>query len=241
MQKSHKKIELTARERTVMGRAVRHLRQNGFVPAVLYGKGLESKPLQIPVKEFENVFKTSGESTLVYLHVGNSVPVPTIIHDVARDPLDGGFLHADFYKVRLDEKIKAKISVTFSGESPAVKNLAGIFVRNANELEVEALPQDLPPEISVDISGLAQFGDQILAKDVKLPSGVKLLAENEEIIATIQEPKSEAELAAELAQPTTDVSAVEEIEKEKPAEEVPAEESGAAPTPEAKSEKPAKK
>ena len=179
----------------------------------------------------ERTLAQAGGSTLVYLHVGKTA-YPTIIHDVTRHPLTGLPIHADFYKVRLDQEIKAKVPVVFIGESPAVKD-GGIFVRNVNELEVQALPADMPHEIEVDISKLAGFGDQITLGDIKV-KGAKLLGGEEEIIATVQEPKSEEELAAELAEPTTDVSAVEEIKPEKPAEEVAEEEAPAAPAPEKK-------
>jgi len=208
-----------------MGKQVRSLRQSGFIPAVLYGKGQEALSLQVPVKEFNKVLKEAGESTLVYINVGGE-SYPTIIHDVALDPVKDNVLHADFYKVSLTEKIKTKVPVVFMGESPAVKDLAGIFVRNINELEVEALPQNLPHEITVDISSLKNFGDQILVKDINLGSDVKIEAEADTILATIQEPKSQEELDAELAAPTADVEDVEIVEKKK--EEVPAEE-GEAP------------
>jgi large subunit ribosomal protein L25 len=224
MVKGHQKIELNAQKREVVGRKVKTLRRAGIIPAVLYGKGQETIALQVPMKDFEKVFKVAGESTLVYLNVEDGKSVPTIIHDVTRDPRRDTFLHADFHKVSLTEKIKANVPVVFAGESPAVKDLKGIFVRNVNEIEVEAFPQDLPHEITIDISKLVAFGDQIQVKDIDLGDKIKIMAEAEEILATVQEPISEEELEAQLAEPTTDVSAVEKIEKEKKEEEVPAEE-----------------
>jgi large subunit ribosomal protein L25 len=224
------KIELNADARTVTGSKVRALRNSGFIPAVLYGKGQEAINLQVPSKEFNKAFKEAGESTLVYIHVGKDV-YPTIIHDVSRDPAKDTIIHADFYKVSLTEKIKTKVPVVFTGESTAVKDLSGIFVRNINELEVEALPQNLPHEISIDISSLRAFGDQILVKDIKISSDVKIEAEPDTVLATVQEPKSQEELEAELAEPTTGVDDVEVIEKEKKDEEAPAEEGEATPAP----------
>lgn len=216
----HKKVELKAESRNVTGHKVKHLRAQGVLPAVLYGKKQDAISLQVPVKEFEKVLKEAGESTLVYLNVGSDA-YPTIIHDVARHPLTGMPIHADFYKVRLDEKIKTNVPVVFVGESPAVKD-GSIFVRNVNELEVEALPTDLPHEVTVDISRLAVVGDQITLKDVTVPNAA-VIGHADEIIASIIAAKSEEELAAELAAPTTDVSAVEEIKPERPAEEEGAE------------------
>ena len=229
------KIELNASKREVIGSGLNNLRKSGYLPAVLYGKGQESIPLQIPVKDFKKAFELAGESTLIFINVGDQA-YPTIIHDIARDAVSDDILHADFYKVRLDEKIKAKIAVVFQGESPAVRDLGGIFVRNINELETEAFPQDLPHEIVVDISSLKNIGDQILVKDLKLDSKLKVIAEAEEIIATAQEPMSEEELEKALEAPTTTVEDVEVIKKEKE-EEVPEEgEEKATPLPQEKKE-----
>jgi large subunit ribosomal protein L25 len=215
--KTHTKLELEATPREITGSRVMRLRQDGILPAVVYGKGFGAINVQVPVKTFEQVFRQAGESTLVYLTVGAKTH-PTIIHDVSRDPVTGDFQHADFYKVRLDEKIKTDVPVTFVGESPAVKDLKAIFVRNINELEVEALPSDLPHEIEVDISGLKEFGDQITVADIQ-GHGWTMTADATDVIATVQAPKTEEQLQAELAEPTTDVSAVEEIKKEEAAEE----------------------
>src|SRR3989338_6116254 len=225
-----RKIELGAQVRTVLGGNVNALRKSGFIPAVLYGKGQETLNLQVPVKDFNKALKEAGESTLVYVNVEGKA-YPTIIHDVARDPVKDQIIHADFYKFSLTEKIKTKIPVVFVGESPAVKDLAGIFVRNVKELEVETLPKNLPHEITVDISSLKAFGDQIMVKDVDLGKDVTIEADADTILATVQEPKSQEELEAELATPTTGVEDVEVIKKEKPEEGAAVEEA-----PEAKNE-----
>ena len=215
------KLELNAQKRVIVGGGLNSLRKSGFMPAVLYGKNQEAIPLQIPNKDFRKAFESAGESTLIFINVDGQ-SYPTIIHDIAKDAISDDVLHADFYKVNLDEKIKAKITVVFVGESPAVKDFGGIFVRNINELEIEALPQDLPHEITIDISSLKNMGDQILIKDLKLSDKLKVIAEAEEIIATVQEPMSEAELEKALEAPTATVEDVEVIKKEKE-EEVPEE------------------
>ncbi|MBX4211347.1 MAG: 50S ribosomal protein L25 [Candidatus Yanofskybacteria bacterium] len=234
MATAHQKIELNAQKREILGARVRHLRKSGFVPAVLYGKGQEAISLQIPVKDFSKTLTAAGESTLVYVNVDGQA-FPTIIHDVVRDVMTDDIVHADFYKVRLDEAIKTMVPVVFEGESAAVKEKLGIFVRNVNELEVEALPQDLPHEITINISSLKNFGDQILAKDINLGPKVKLTAEPEEILATVQEPMSEEEFKASLEAPTTTVEDVEVIKKE----EAPVEEEETAETATPKAEEPA--
>ena len=232
MATKHQKIELNAFKREILGSKVSQLRRSGYMPAVLYGKDQESIPLQVLIKDFHKAFELAGESTLVYVNVDPALSekggasgrqtFPTIIHDIARDAVSDDILHADFYKVRLDEKIKAKVAVVFQGESPAVRDLGGIFVRNINELEIEAFPQDLPHEIVIDMSSLKSIGDQILVKNLKLDAKLKIMAEAEEIVATVQEPMSEAELEKALEAPSTTIEDVEVIKKEKE-EEVPEE------------------
>lgn len=214
MTTKQQKIELEAEKRTAIGGRLTSLRKSGYVPAILYGKNQEPLPLQVSMKDFVKVFESAGESTLVYVNV-NGQAYPVIINDVAKDPVTDDILHADFYKVRLDQKIRAKVEVVFTGESPAVRDSGGIFVRNVNELEIEGLPQDLPHEISINISSMKNVGDQILAKDIQLGSGLKIVADAEEIIATVQEPMSEEELQKALEEPTTTVEEVEVIKKEK--------------------------
>lgn len=215
------KLELTVQDRTVKGQKVNKLRAEGLVPAVVYGKGMEPKSVQIPVDDLDDIYGKAGESTLVYLNMG-SESVPTIIAEVTRHPVSGAYVHADFQKVRLDEKVAAEVPLVYVGESPAVKSLGGILVKNVTEIEVEALPQNLPHEIEVDISGLANFDDHIAIKDLKLADAEVISHEVDDIIALIQEPKSQEELDAELAEPAVDVSAVEGAEPAE-GEEAPAE------------------
>ncbi len=192
------------------------------MPAVIYGHGFESLPIQVPVKDFEKVYSEAGESSVVYLNLKDK-SYPTIIQDVARDPMSDKFLHADFYKVRLDEKIKAKIPLNFIGESPAVKELAGILVKNVSEIEVEGFPQDLPHQLDVDISSLKELREHILIKDLSVSNNLEVKADPETIVVLVQEPISEEELKAQLEVPVAPApEEVEMVKKEKAEEETPA-------------------
>ncbi len=212
------KITLQAQSRAIIGRQVKSLRNQGLVPGVVYGHGFNPLTLQVDAKAFEKAYKQAGQSTLVYLDLDGK-NYPTIIQDVTLDPVSDKFVHADFYKVSLTEKITAHIPVVFVGESPAVKDLGGILVKNINELEVEALPTDLPHEITVDISVLKNFHDHILVGDLKLGDKVEVSAKPEDAVVLVQEPKSEEELKAELETPAVSAEDVEVIKKEKPEEE----------------------
>ena len=220
-QKSTQKIKLYTQKRVVTGNnKVKALRIDGVLPAVVYGKEQDAISLQMPIDVFKKAYEEAGESRLINLYINDSpTPLLVIIHDVALDPISDEYLHVDFYKVCLDEKMHKMIPVEFVGESSAVRDQKGVFVRNINELEVEAFPEDLPSEIKIDISVLKSFGDQILVKDVNAGSGIELLAGGEKILAIVQEPKSQEELEAELSAPTSDVSTVEEIRKEKTEDE----------------------
>ena len=206
------KIELQAQIRQSVGKSLNSLRKDGFLPSVVYGHDFETAPIQIRQKDFEKAFKAAGESTLINLKIGDKEE-PTVIKDVQRDPVTDQIIHADFYKVNLKEKIKAKVPVVFIGESEAVKG-GGILVKTVSELEVEALPQDLPHELSVDISVLNSFGDEIKIKDIKVLDDVKIEANPEDVVALVQEPREEK---AEEVAPS--VEEVEVIKKEPSATE----------------------
>lgn len=128
----------------------------------------------------------------------------------------------------MDQKIKANVPLVVTGEASAVKDLGGVLVRPMDEVEVEALPQDLPQNISIDISALSSFDKIIHVKDLSVPKGVTVLAAPDDVLALVQEPKSQEELDAELASEIKeDVEAVEGV-KDKP-EETETPEGGAAP------------
>ncbi len=229
------KTTIKAQPRVIIGRQAKSLRRQGLVPAVIYGRGFNPLPIQIPVKEFERVYAEVGESSVVYLSINNE-DHPTIIHDVVRDAVNDSYVHADFYKVRLDEKIHAKIQLNFIGESPAVKSFGGILVKNISEIEVEGLPQDLPHQIDVDISKLAELKSALMVKDLSVSNKLELKANPESIVVLVQEPISEEELKAQLDTTVTATAEDVEVIKKEKREEEPAEEGSEpqAPSPESK-------
>ncbi len=191
-------IELKAHMRTAFGRAVTPLRRSGFIPAELYGHGVENVHLSVPVKDFTRVFKAAGESSLVDLAY-DTKRTPVLIHDLARDPKTGDVLAIDFYQVRLDEKIKVKVPLQFEGEAPAVKNLAGVLVKAVQELEVEALPSAMPAHLTVDLSKLTEIGATIHVREIPVPAGAKVLTDPQTVVAAVTEPRKEEEVVAPVA------------------------------------------
>lgn len=174
-------IEIQATKRTETGKALSALRATGKMPAVVYGPKAEPMSISVNQREFQKVFKSAGESTVVTVQV-DGARVPVLIHDIDRDPVTGIPRHADFYAIVKGQKVEVNIPLSFDGESAAVKAGANL-VKTMHEIAVEADPMNLPHELSVDISKLASVGDQILARDIVLPQGVTLAADPEEIIA----------------------------------------------------------
>jgi len=188
--------EISAKPRGEIGKRLNALRRDGVLPAVLYGEGVSSRPLSVSAKEFEKTLRAAGETSLVTLRVAGDKAYNVLIHDVALDPLTLSPIHADFYAVRMDKPLEAKVPLAFVGESPAVKNEGGILVKVRHELEITALPKDLPHEIRVDVSTLDAIDAMIHIGELVLPPGVATHAEPDEVVALIEPPRSEAELEA---------------------------------------------
>lgn len=208
-------MDLAVTKREKFGKQVRALRQEGLIPAELYGHGLANLHLSVPVKEFTKVFKEAGTNTLVTLLVEKEKK-PALIYKVVRDAITSEVAHVDFYQVRMDEKIKARVPLVFMGESLAVKEKGAILNRSMSEIEVEALPQDLPREFAVNIAALDDINKSVYVRDLTVPPGVKILVEDDTAIATATPPAPKEEEKVE--EPVADVSAVKVEGEEKKAE-----------------------
>ena len=195
------------------------------MPAVFYGKKEKSTPITISKAEFKKVWKEAGESSVIDL-VGNNIEAEALIYDVDLDPVTDEPRHADFYVFEKGKKIEIAVPLEFIGVAPAVKDMGGTLVKVLHELEIEALPKDLPHNISVDISSLLNFDSQILAKDIKLPQGVVLVTKLEEVVASVYETKEEVEevVPVDLASIEVQKKGKEAKEGEEGNEEAPAQE-----------------
>jgi len=211
-------MDLNAEKREQLGRAVKVLRRKGFIPAELYGRGLENIHLSIAAKEFAKVFKEAGENTVVQIVVGGERH-PALVQEVNRNYLTNEVDHIDFYQVRMDEKITAKIPLEFVGIAPGVRDKGGILNKGVAEIEVEALPGDLPHRLTVDISSLDDVNKSLRVKDIAVPKGVKVLVDMETAVATVTPPLAE-EVKVEEAAAAPDLTAVKVETEEKKAERV---------------------
>ena len=183
-------MELTVQKREIFGKKVNSLRRESLIPAELYGHGLENIHLSVPAKDFSKLFKEAGESTIINLNLENK-KLPVLIHEVSVDPLSDKIIHIDFYQVRMDEKITTSVPLEFIGEASAVKEKEGVLVKAMQELEIRALPADLPHNFKVELDKLSDIGMSIYVKDLEIPKGVEVLVEPETVIATIKEQAKE--------------------------------------------------
>ncbi len=212
-------MDLAVQERSKFGKALKTLRGEGFVPAEFYGHGMQNRHLSIGKKEIEAIFKSDGESGVINLVLGKD-KIPSIIHDISHDSISGDIIHIDFYGVRMDEKITKGIPLEFVGESPAAKSGSGVLNKTLSEVEVEALPGDLPHMIEVDLSGLAELNQSLYVKDLKVPAKVKIMLDPDTVVVTVTPPAEEEVVAA----PVMDVSEVKVESEEKKAERAEARE-----------------
>lgn len=210
---------LNAKKRDLIGRKTYHLRNEGVIPAVVYGSGTDPMNIEVVLKEFTKVFKGAGESTLVELAIDGGKPLHVLIQDSQVDPMRNDFIHADFRAVDMTKKIEAEVKLHFVGESPAVKGLGGTLVRPMDEIRIKALPKDLLSYIEIDISKLATFDDAIHVKDLPVPSTVEVLEDMDATVALVAAPRSDAEMDELSKAVEIDVSAVEKVEKKKDEEE----------------------
>lgn len=194
-------LELKAKIREA-GKQLGTLRKSGEVPAVLYGPDVKPVALAVPRGDFERVFSEAGESSLVRLVVNEDSSTDrqathvVLIREPQRDPVRDNPIHLDFHAVRLNEEIKIDIPIHFIGAASIETRNEGVLVKELYELEVEALPEKLPHEIAVDISGLDSIGAEIKVSDLVLPDGVRATAEPDVVVVHAAPLMSEEEISA---------------------------------------------
>lgn len=220
---------LKAPVRKVSGRKVKNLRKEGILPANVFGKKVKSEAVQVDLKEFEKIYKEVGETGLVSLETGKDEK-PVLIHNIQLNPVTDEPVHVDFLQVDLKEKVTAEVPVELTGESPAEKQSVGTVVLQLNEIEVEALPTDLPEKFEVNIENLTEVDQAIYVKDLKVDkSKVEVKADPEAIVAKVEPPQkeevapapvpTEGEVPAEGAAPAEGQPAEGQAPAEAPKEE----------------------
>ena len=197
-----KQVKLSASRRSGMGRsAVRKIKAQGGVPAIIYGARQQPEPLQISKRDISLMFShASGENILVELEIeGESGSRLALVQEVQHSPVGGDVLHIDFHAVSMDEMIEAEVPLEPVGTPEGVKTFGGLLEQALRSLEIECLPKNLPDVITVDVSHL-NIGDAIHVTDIPLPEGVKTrvpadLTAFSVIAPTVEEAPVEAEAA----------------------------------------------
>ncbi|NMB61695.1 MAG: 50S ribosomal protein L25 [Chloroflexi bacterium] len=202
------KIVLEAKKREVIGKKVKTLRREGKIPAVMYGHKFNALPIELDAHSTTQALRKISESTIVNISLDGKEHA-ALIRDRQIDFIKGNILHLDFQVVSLTEKIRTNVRIELVGEAPAVEEFNALVVSGLTEVEVEALPQDLPEGISVDVSVLDEIGKAIYVKDLPAIDKVEILTDPEELIAITSAVKEES-----IEEPTEELAVEEGNEPE---------------------------
>src|SRR5919108_542923 len=189
-------VSLRLAPRSGDGQTLKALRRSGRLPAIVYGHAVDAVPVVVDGREFIKAFAKAGRNQLLDLHIGDEPVRKALIREVQRNPRDGDLLHVDFYQVNLTERIESEVPIEIEGEVELVVKGEADLQRGLHVLKVECLPTDLPPVITVDVSGLKEIDDEIRVKDLKTPVGCEILDEPEDLIVKVAAHREEVEEVA---------------------------------------------
>lgn len=213
-------IQLSVKPREIVGKQVRALRREGWIPLVVYGAHVKPRNMQAEERALRAVISKAGQNRLIRLDTGDGGQHVVITREIQREPISGNFWHIDFMEISLTEKMDIDIPVVLQGTPPPTKSGEGLLIRGLESVSVRVLPTDLIPEIVVDVSGLLNLNDAVHVSDLKLGDKIEILTNSEEMLAKIIPVKEEVvETEAPVA-----VAEVEVVGKGKKEEEAAAEE-----------------
>ncbi|MEA2088663.1 MAG: 50S ribosomal protein L25 [Patescibacteria group bacterium] len=212
---------LKVEKREIVGKKVSQIRENGKIPAVIYGQGIKPTNLTAKYIPFEKIYEKAGNSTLINLKI-NDQEIPVLIHQIFRNVVSGKIDHIDFYKIKYGQKLTASVELNFIGEPKAVKELGGTLVAKIKEVEIKCLPKDLISEIKVDLTALKSFDDVIHIKDLKISETIEILGNPDIAIASVSKPRIEKKEKGEKEEADSEKTKDEDKKDEK-AEEKPTE------------------
>ena len=179
-----------AQRREVLGKKVKRLRREGVLPANVYGRGLESIAVQMPLRDARAMMIEHGTDTLIELRIeGESEGRPVVVRSVQRDVLSGVIRHIDFWQVDLTRTIQARVPVHLLGEAPAVHVYQGVLLQGLDAVLVEALPADIPEQFELSVDGLEELDERLTVADLTIPDGVRALTDLETMLARVARPR----------------------------------------------------
>jgi large subunit ribosomal protein L25 len=199
------KIVIEATRRTVTGKQVSQLRREGKLPAILYGHNIDATPVTLDRRSASKTLHKASRSSLITIDL-EGTELNALVREIQRDFIRGDLLHVDFQVVSMTENIRATVPVIIEGTSPAVSEYNAVVISGVSQLEVEALPQNLPENFTVDISELNHLGDGIYVRDLEVPINVAILTDMDEMIVIIaagaaEEPEDVEEVEVEPGEP----------------------------------------
>jgi large subunit ribosomal protein L25 len=212
-------IVLEVNRREIFGRQVKALRRSGKLPAILYGKEMESIPVSMEARPIQRMINQITPSSLIKIDVDGQV-YHTLLRDRQINFLTGEVTHLDFLVVSLTETVKTEVALHFDGEAPAVKDFNGVINTSLDSIEVECLPQDLPNRIRVDLTVLKQIGNAILVRDLPIPPKVTVLTHPEVKVVhvTAQSVEADEEIAGSGPELAPEPELIERKRKEEEVE-----------------------
>jgi len=213
-------VLINAEKRNVVGKQVKALRRQGILPGVIYGRHIEAFPIQMDAHDAALILDKLTASSLITIDVDGE-KFNVLMRDRQRDVIFGDLLHVDFLVVSLTEKLRATVELKLVGEAPVADNPEVVVTQVLNAIEIEALPQDLPEVIEVDISTLETVDDEITVADLDLGEDIAILTDpNETIVSVGYVAQEEVAEEAEAVEPEV----VEKGKKEAAEEEAEGEE-----------------
>jgi len=214
-------IVLEAARREQTGKEVRHLRAEGIIPGVLYGPTFDAINLQVEWAKLRPVLMEAGGSQIIQINLEGE-EYNALVRHVQRAPLRGDVLHIDFYRVRMDVAIRTEVPIALVGNADHLEDLGGVLIHEMNSVEVECLPGDLPAEVQIDISGLAEVGDSILAAELpELPGVTYHVDPGDVVVATtyLQRAEEEEEEEEEILEEGDEPELIRRREEEEEGDE----------------------
>lgn len=206
-------ITLAAKKRDVLGKKVRGLRAEGKTPAVVHDHGKQSMHIEVEERELKKVFSSAGKHHPVVLNIDGK-PHTTIIKEVTNKPASAQIYHTVFQAVSANETVKTEVPIKLVGEDIPAEIAGLLILQNLDHVEVEGLPKDLIDVLELDSTGLAEAGDKITVADIKVPAGIEIKTDLEQVIATVEVPRDQvAEADAAAAELAADAETGEEGEE----------------------------
>lgn len=190
-------LKLKATKRDVLGKRNRFLRRQGITPTHLFGHNVESVSLQCDARDLQAIVDRAGNTRLVHLSVDGEKDAKNVfVQEIQRDVFTKQLIHVDFYQIKKGEKMTLSIPIVLVGEAPALKGKGRLLIHGTSEISVECLPENVPPQIDVDISILEEVDQSIFVKDLNIGSDIAVHADPEQLVVKVSEVSVAAAAAA---------------------------------------------